>query len=157
MKTDIPDVSKAQVSKKVRRIKKKFTNSLEKGILPPPSSSSSSQHERMIHKLCQEIWGNDDNSIHSRHMDTEDFQARYPRTDNSIFILYPYKPTKTADEKDLIRHCIVFVSPNELEELEEEWTNYYEGEVECHVQYLQLKKKQSKLLQMGKQIYKHNN
>ncbi|KAI3509158.1 hypothetical protein L1887_24194 [Cichorium endivia] len=139
------EFSQSQVTDKVRRFKKKF-NTSEKAL---PASS----HDAKIHKLCKEIWGGISEAVvGGPHMTKKEFQARYPRVNASIDDLPPYN-NMTDEGKNVIKECMLFISPKEIEDLEDELMDYHEEELERATKQMLLSNKQSKLLQKGTRFY----
>ncbi|KAI3510571.1 hypothetical protein L1887_17673 [Cichorium endivia] len=85
-------------------------------------------------------------------MTKKEFQARYPRVYASIDDLPPYN-NMTDQGKNVIKECMLFISPKEIEDLEDELMDYHEEEVERATKQMLLRNKQSKLLQKGTRFY----
>ncbi|KAI3680200.1 hypothetical protein L2E82_50585 [Cichorium intybus] len=85
-----------------------------------------------------------------KHLDAEflQSQARYPRVNASIDDLPPYN-NMTDEGKNVIKECMLFISPKEIEDLEDELMDYHEEELERATKQMLLSNKQSKLLQKG--------
>ncbi|KAI3718057.1 hypothetical protein L6452_18919 [Arctium lappa] len=94
----------------------------------------------------------EEEAVGGPHMTKQEYEARFPHVNLGIKLMYPYSET-TADVKDMIRDCMVFISPDELNEIEDEWRDYHRQDAEHTIKENILLNKQSELIEKATRAY----
>ncbi|KAI3718058.1 hypothetical protein L6452_18918 [Arctium lappa] len=133
---------------------------MKKVHIPTPPNKKQSVELPKKRKLKEGVPNNyvamrtslEEEAVGGPHMTKQEYEARFPHVNLGITLMYPYNEA-VDDAKDMIRDCMVFISPDELNEIEDEWRDYYREDLRRSDQRSLLLNKQSKLIEKATRAY----